>query len=165
MTFIPDLSEQVFFPAKQDVGREVRSIGWLGDHVPSRGTVGPAALAAIKYFRTAHRRGDPFRGVHFCEICRQVVGREEFFIDLGGVRYILPQMVVHYIEDHGTRRRATSWSNSNGSGRRRARSWSKRIRVRHPFCHPTRRASSSWMGTKGGRTWLRRRRACYPAIQ
>jgi hypothetical protein len=101
MTFIPDLSEQVFFPAKQDVGREVRSIGWLGDRVPSRGAVGPAALAAIKYFRTAHRRGDPFRGIHFCEICRQVVGREEFFIDLGGVRYILPQMVVHYIEDHG----------------------------------------------------------------
>jgi hypothetical protein len=101
MTFIPDGSGQVFFPAKQDAGRETRSIGWLGDHVPNHGTVGHAALAAIKYFRTAHRRGDPFRGIHLCEICRKVIGREEFFIDLDSVRYVLPQMVLHYIEDHG----------------------------------------------------------------
>jgi hypothetical protein len=101
MTYIPDFSEQVFFPAKQDTGRETRSIGWLGDHVPNRGAVGPAAKAGIRYFRTAHRRGDPFRGIHLCEICKKVIGRGEFFIDLGGVRYILPQMVVHYIEDHG----------------------------------------------------------------
>ena len=101
MTFIPDFSEQVFFPAKQDMGRETRSIGWLGDHVPKRGTVIPAAIAAIRYFRTAHRRVDPFRGIHVCEICKEVIGREEFFIDLDGVRYILPQMIVHYIEDHG----------------------------------------------------------------
>jgi hypothetical protein len=101
MTFIPDGSGQVFFPAKQDVGRETRSMGWLGDHVPIHGTVGPAALAAIKYFRAAHRRCDPFRGIHFCEICRKVIGREEFFIDLDNIRFILPQMVLHYIEDHG----------------------------------------------------------------
>jgi hypothetical protein len=101
MTFIPDFSEQVFFPAKQDLGRGTRSIGWLGDHVPYQGTVGPAAMAAIRYFRTAHRRGDPFLGIHRCEICKQAIGRQEFFIDLDGVRYILPQMVVHYIEDHG----------------------------------------------------------------
>ena len=101
MTFIPDLSEQVFFPAKQDTGRETRAVGWLGDHVPDRGMVRPAAIEAIKYFRTAHRRGDPFRGVHLCEICKKEIGREEFFVDLEGVRYILPQMVVHYIEDHG----------------------------------------------------------------
>jgi hypothetical protein len=100
MTFIHDFSEQVFFPAKQDLGRETRSIGWLGDHVPNQETVGPAALAAIRYFRTAHRREDPFRGIHICEICKKVIGRAEFFIDLDGVRYILPQMVVHYIEGH-----------------------------------------------------------------
>jgi hypothetical protein len=69
--------------------------------VPNRGTVGPAALAAIKYFRAAHARCDPFRGVHRCEICGQATSHGEFFIDLNGVRYILPNMVVHYVEAHG----------------------------------------------------------------
>jgi hypothetical protein len=101
MTFIPDGSGLVFFPAKQDAGRETRSIGWLGDHVPNPGTVGPAALAALKYFRAAHRRGDPYRGVHRCEICATFIGRAEFFIDLDNIRYILPWMILHYIEDHG----------------------------------------------------------------
>jgi hypothetical protein len=101
MTFIADFSERVFFPAQQDLGRETRSIGWLGDHVTNRGTVGPATMEAIRYFRTAHRRVDPFRGIHVCEICKQAIGREEFFIDLDGIRYILPQMIIHYIEDHG----------------------------------------------------------------
>src|SRR5208283_3600133 len=100
MTFIPDLSAQVFFPASQDAGKDTRAIGWLGASVPNRGTVSPTALAALKYFRTAHRRTDPFRGIHFCEICKVVFGREEFFIDLGGIRYVLPRMVLHYVEDH-----------------------------------------------------------------
>ncbi len=106
VTFIPDLNERVYYPAKQDVERVVRAIGWLGDSVPRTGSIPSLVLEALKYFRKAHRREDTLLGWHTCEICgldEFNEGRGEFFIDVNGVRYVMPQMLIHYIEAHSYR--------------------------------------------------------------
>lgn len=107
MTEIPDLSTEPYIPAVADRGKNVRMIGWLGTSVPSRskGTVSSDCLQAIKYYMTAHRRDDGFLGNHTCEICTENPAEThgEFFIDLAHFRYVMPQMLVHYIEAHGYR--------------------------------------------------------------
>jgi hypothetical protein len=87
------MSTTPFDKAKGDAGRAIRTIGWLGD------TVGEMTDRR----GTAHHRDDGQLGYHECEMCGEG-GPEthgEFFIDLEGVRYILPDMVLHYITDHG----------------------------------------------------------------
>ncbi len=103
MTFIPDLSERVYYSAKQDVERVVCAIGWLGESVPRTGSIPSLVLEALKYFRKAHRREDTLLGWHTCEICgldEVNEGRGEFFIDVDGIRYVMPQLIIHYIKAH-----------------------------------------------------------------
>ncbi len=105
MTLIPDMSTTPFDKAKGDAGRAIRTIGWLGDTVGEMTDrrVDEACLEALAYYRTAHHRDDGQLGYHECEMCGEG-GPEthgEFFIDLEDVRYILPDMVLHYITDHG----------------------------------------------------------------
>lgn len=105
MTEIPDLSSETYCSFTSDNGREVRAIGWLGDTVPdeSRGDVPDACRRALSYYATAHQRHDGFLGYHECELCAKNPEEThgEFFIDLGGVRYVMPVMILHYIEAHG----------------------------------------------------------------
>ena len=39
-------------------------------------------------------------GVHSCEICGDHHDKREFFVGNGSTRYILPNMVDHYIQIH-----------------------------------------------------------------
>jgi hypothetical protein len=104
VTFIPDMSTTPYDEAVGDARRVIRTIGWLGDIVGETacGDVDDDCLEALGYYRTAHHRDDALLGYHQCEICRDN-GPEthgEFFIDLEQIRYILPDMVLHYVTAH-----------------------------------------------------------------
>ena len=107
MTEIPDLSTEPYIRAAADRGKNVRTIGWLGSSVPSgsKGTVSSGCLQAIRYYMTAHQRDDGFLGNHTCEMCIEhpTETHGEFFIDLAHFRFVMPQMLIHYIEAHGYR--------------------------------------------------------------
>lgn len=100
--YIRDYSKKRYSRTSIDDGYNPRSIGWLGSFLfPwKKGEVSPNILGALEYFSKAHERSDIDLGVHTCELCKNFHARAEFYIDLNGIRYILPQMVLHYIKEH-----------------------------------------------------------------
>lgn len=82
---------------------EALAVGWLGDSVPSTGAIDDDLLAALEHFSRHHYVDFGFLGLHTCEICGRFAGRGEFLIETPGGRYVLPQLVFHYIADHGYR--------------------------------------------------------------
>jgi hypothetical protein len=98
--YIPDLDAVVYSPGLH-AGVVVRSVGWLGDRVPSTGSLAPGLLDTLKTLRRIHGHDDGRLGDHTCEICGDHHERGELAIDHGGIRYVAPRMIVHYIEAHG----------------------------------------------------------------
>jgi hypothetical protein len=82
---------------------EALAVGWLGDRVPSTGRVDDDLLAALQHFSRHHYVGRGELGLHTCGICGRVAGGGEFLIETPGRRYLLPQLVLHYIADHDYR--------------------------------------------------------------
>jgi len=75
-------------------------VGWLGAEVEQTGSTGLRLRGAL---RTAKRRNqipDHTMGSHTCEICGQASGHGQFFIDDTNCRYVLPNLVIHYITAH-----------------------------------------------------------------
>jgi hypothetical protein len=111
--YIEDLSTQPRPPGAANIwarelerdhpGLVTRSVGWLGATVASSGPVDPVALAALKHYTFWARVEDGCMGLHTCEICHNFMTNGEFWIICPGVRYVLPQMTLHYITDHGYR--------------------------------------------------------------
>lgn len=111
--YIKDLSTEPRGPSAANIwarelerdhpGLVTRSVGWLGDTVPSTGPVDPVILAALKHYTSWARVEDGWMGVHTCEICDAYYANDEFWIIWKGVRYVLPQMMLHYITAHGYR--------------------------------------------------------------
>ena len=84
-------------------GLVTRSIGWLGATVPTSRPVDPVILAALRHYASWARVEDGSQGVHTCEICDAFCSNGEFWIIWSGTRYVLPQMTLHYITQHGYR--------------------------------------------------------------
>jgi hypothetical protein len=89
-------------------GDHVRAIGWLHpDHTYTKGEVPAQFLARLKEF--AARSGDSaralyfgaFGGFHTCEFCGQAHGIGNLGVPSGDLLFVAPEMVVHYIEQHG----------------------------------------------------------------
>jgi hypothetical protein len=104
MSFFPDLGCESPVAA----GAHVRAIGWLHpDHPFTKGDVSADFLARLKQF--AARSGDStealyfgaFGGYHTCEFCGRVHGINNFGVPSGDLLFVAPEMVVHYIEQHG----------------------------------------------------------------
>ena len=97
--FIPDMSERTYAPEMHE-GIEVRSVGWLGEDVPRKGVTPPRIIETLRCFRRINQHDDNDLGDHECEICGKESSHGEFWIEAGGVRYVLPVMVFHYIDAH-----------------------------------------------------------------
>lgn len=104
MSFFPDMGCTSLVAA----GNHVRAIGWLHpDHPYTTGEVSAEFLARLKEFVT--RSGDSaealyfgvFCGLHTCEFCGQAHGTRNFGVPSGDLLFVAPEMVVHYIEQHG----------------------------------------------------------------
>jgi len=98
--FIPDMSERTYAPEMHE-GIEVRSVGWLGEHIPRLGDTPPSIIETLRHFRRINQHDDNDFGDHECEICGKESSHGEFWIEAGGIRYVLPVMVFHYIDAHG----------------------------------------------------------------
>lgn len=82
---------------------EAIAVGWLGDRVPSIGAVDDGLRVALEHFARFHYLDGGQLGLHTCEICGRFAGRGEMLIETPEGRYVLPQLVLHYIADHSYR--------------------------------------------------------------
>jgi hypothetical protein len=101
--FIEDLSTNAYFA----IGDNVRAVGWLEAEYPyARGAVPPEFLARLKEHVATAYQPVYFMGVHECSLCpegKEAVGASNVMIPTERLIYIAPELVVHYIEDHGYR--------------------------------------------------------------
>jgi hypothetical protein len=104
MSFFPDMGRESMVAS----GDHVRAIGWLNpDHPFSKGQVPAGFLARLKEF--AAQSGSSARalyfgasgGIHTCEFCHTAHGIGNFGVPSGDLLFVAPEMVVHYIEQHG----------------------------------------------------------------
>jgi hypothetical protein len=111
---IPDLSSKTYNVHPKD-GFEYLSVGWLGDQVPHPADTNSVVLLALQHLSQKHQLPDSWRGLHTCGVCFQnappptldetgwgrcAKDKGEFFIEDGSIRYVLPNMVHHYITEH-----------------------------------------------------------------
>lgn len=83
-------------------------VGWLGDSTPSANHEIPDGfLDTLDHYKNYHYVDGAELGFHTCEICEQFDDRGEFLIQLDDDYYVLPNMVLHYIEKHDYRPRLT----------------------------------------------------------
>ncbi len=106
MSFFPDMGRKSLVAW----GDHIRAIGWLHpDHTYTIGEVPAQFLARLKEF--AARSSDSsealhfgaFGGFHTGEFCGQAHGIGNFGVPSGDLLFVAPEMVVHYIEQHGYR--------------------------------------------------------------
>jgi hypothetical protein len=104
MSFFPDLGRESLVAS----GDHVRAIGWLHpDHPYSKGTVPAEFLTRLK--ELIARSSDSakalyfgaFAGFHTCEFCGRTHGIGNFGVPSGDLLFVAPEMLVHYIEQHG----------------------------------------------------------------
>jgi hypothetical protein len=89
-------------------GDHVRAIGWLAsDRIYPRGDVPAEDLAQLRQFvRLASASAEAldfpaFAGFHTCELCGEVNDGRNFGVPAGGLLYVAPGMVAHYVAHHG----------------------------------------------------------------
>jgi hypothetical protein len=104
MSFFPDMGCESLVAA----GNHVRAIGWLHpDHAYTKGDVSGKFLARLREFAAQSSESaealyfGAFGGFHTCEFCRQAYGNGNFGVPSGDVLFVAPELVVHYIEQHG----------------------------------------------------------------
>ena len=79
------------------------AVGWLGSKVPTSGEVPGALRDALRH--ACNTRGTDFGelGSHVCQVCEAHEDRAEFIIAVEDRVYVLPRMVLHYVDEHGYR--------------------------------------------------------------
>jgi hypothetical protein len=97
MTYIADLTDMTLPTGDQ---KQELWVGWLGDEVEEPGPTTARVLAALQDAHRLHQLRDGTMGSHTCEICKGAQGHGHFFVDDGNSRYILPNLVIHYITAH-----------------------------------------------------------------
>jgi hypothetical protein len=106
MSFFPDMRCESLVAS----GDHVRAIGWLHpDHAYTKGEVPAEFLTRLKEFaaRSGHSATALYFGAsggfHTCEFCGRAHGIGNFGVPSGDLLFVAPEMVVHYIEQHGYR--------------------------------------------------------------
>jgi hypothetical protein len=107
---IPDMTEIEYHhvPAlayREDLESPIAgvAVGWLGGEAPSAGEVPAELRDALRHACRTRETDRGELGEHQCEICRAHEDRGEFVIEVCGAVYVLPRMVLHYIDEHGYR--------------------------------------------------------------
>jgi hypothetical protein len=106
MSFFPDMGHESMVAC----GEHVRAIGWLHPAQPyAKGTVPAEFVARLKEFTAQSGRSaealyfGACGGFHTCEFCGRAHGIGNFGVPNGELLFVAPEMVVHYIEQHGYR--------------------------------------------------------------
>lgn len=104
MSFFPDMGHKTMVA----VGEHVRAIGWLDPKHPyPTGDVPSEFLSRLKEFvARCSQSADAlyfggFGGFHTCEFCDKAHGIGNFGVPSGDLLFVAPEMVVHYIQQHG----------------------------------------------------------------
>jgi hypothetical protein len=104
MSFFPDMGRETLVAA----GDHVRAVGWLHpDHPYTKGEVPAEFLARLKELAVRSSASAEalcfvaFGGPHTCELCGRAQGSGNFGVPSGDLLFVAPEMVVHYIEQHG----------------------------------------------------------------
>jgi hypothetical protein len=75
----------------------------LDDEHPFTIGIAPEGFLDVLKARVAGASiGSPFLGVHQCELCNDpwAVGSDNIMFVRKGLRYIAPELIVHYVEAH-----------------------------------------------------------------
>ncbi len=99
MAYIQDMSRETYNEHPDD-GYQYLSVGWLEDLLPWQGVTSPEIVEALIACKRKCQLPDHWRGLHTCQLCRNHHEKGEFFVVAGNQRYVLPNMVTHYIETH-----------------------------------------------------------------
>lgn len=100
MTYYPDLHPATLL----GVGERLRAVGWLQpDHDYSRGVVPDDLLAMLKKHVHSAFQFCAFGGWHDCEFCGACQGFSNLIVPTAETVFVAPEMIVHYITDHGYR--------------------------------------------------------------
>jgi len=97
VTYIADLTDMTL------PGGDARVelwVGWLGAEVEEPGTTESMVLDALCRAKSQNQLPDHTLGSHDCEICGQASGHGQFFVDDKHCRYVLPNLVIHYVTAH-----------------------------------------------------------------
>lgn len=89
-------------------GEHVRAVGWLHPaHPYARGEAPAGFLSRLREYaarssQSAEALGlSMFLGFHLCEFCGKAKGVGNFGVPSGPLLFVAPEMVVHYVEEHG----------------------------------------------------------------
>ena len=100
MSYYPDFHPATLLGA----GDRLRAIGWLHpDHEFSHGAVPDDLLATLKEHIGSAFQPCAFGGWHDCEFCDNCKGYSNLVVPTRDAVYVAPEMIVHYITDHGYR--------------------------------------------------------------
>jgi hypothetical protein len=111
MSFFPDMGSETLIVA----GDHIRAVGWLHpDHPFTRGATPPEFISKLKAFASLSKESTfalylgSCCGLHECEFCPTasdrrdaVCGYRNFGVPSGEVLFVAPEMIVHYVEQHG----------------------------------------------------------------
>ena len=97
MTYIPDFTDMTL--AGGDSRAELH-VGWVGDDVKAPGPTSVTVLEALLHAKAWNQLPDGCLDSHDCEICDGANGHGHFFIEDTNCRYVLPNLVIHYITEH-----------------------------------------------------------------
>ncbi|WP_375771213.1 hypothetical protein NR798_10020 [Archangium gephyra] len=100
--YFPDMGEECMVGA----GPGLRAVGWLDiEHPYTRGTVEPAFLEALQRHVKTAWAPLVMAGPHFCQFCAEKPrgGAGNVWIPSEHHLFIAPELIVHYIADHGYR--------------------------------------------------------------
>lgn len=105
--YVPDLARVEFrhqpqfaFDPSLPSDLKAIAIGWLGDQVETTGHVAEETMAAIRWAYDNRSIDEGTLGFHTCGICGDYFDRGEFLIQVGEKNYLMPKMILHYIEAH-----------------------------------------------------------------
>jgi hypothetical protein len=76
------------------------AVGWLGSTVPETGPLPSGAIEALRAAKAVCPTDTGDMGYHTCGICGAFEDRGEFIVETEDRTYVLPAMVLHYVEAH-----------------------------------------------------------------
>lgn len=112
---IPELSTRLYSPHLH-AGSDAVSVGWIGWKVPLRGETPVQVRELLEHLAVHHLEGR-LLGLHDCGPCRLRFWKRsrsdhglpsaqrngETWFESGGVRYVMPAMILHYVDAHAYR--------------------------------------------------------------
>jgi len=102
LTWYADHAECDYFPSSHP--SILRAIGWLEGGKPyTRATVEPLMLNKLSEFLKEPWQPLMVLGVHECNLCtvKGKYGHRNLFIPADGILFVCPELILHYIEEHG----------------------------------------------------------------